>query len=48
MVHHPVFKSFLQLHENDVVLGTIYLGYSNETKEGKRITPIEHKTTWFR
>lgn len=48
MVHHQLFKSFLQLQEDDVVLGTIYLGYTDESKIGKRISNIENKTTWIR
>ncbi|HNN32132.1 MAG TPA: nitroreductase [Chitinophagaceae bacterium] len=48
MIHQPVFKSFLNLNTDDVVLGTIYLGYTNEKKEGKRITTINEKINWVR
>ena len=46
MTHHPAMKNFLQLKQEDVVLGILYLGYSDEKMEGKRQTEIDEKVTW--
>src|SRR5258706_2537897 len=36
MVHKPAMKDFLELNEEDVVVGMIYPGFSDERPEGKR------------
>lgn len=46
MTHKPEFKTMLGLGEKDKVLGIIYLGYSDTTHEGKRVTPLEEKIKW--
>jgi nitroreductase len=47
MTHSEALKSELGLAEEDIVLGLIYMGYTDEPKrEGKRNTPIEEKTIW--
>jgi nitroreductase len=46
MTHHPAMKDFLQIKEDDIVLGILYLGYSDEKMEGKRHTEIEDKVIW--
>ena len=46
MTHHPAMKDFLQLKQEDVVLGILYLGYSDEKMEGKRQTEIDEKVIW--
>lgn len=46
MTHHPALKNFLQLKEEDLVMGILYLGYSDEKMEGKRQTEIEEKLIW--
>jgi len=47
MTHHLSMKKFLQLEEEDVVMGLLMLGYTDEpAKEGKRIVPLESKITW--
>jgi nitroreductase len=46
MTHKQPMKDFLELKNEDVVMGIIYLGYSDEKSEGKRATPIEEKITW--
>ena len=46
MTHHPAMKDLLQLKHEDVVLGILYLGYSDEKMEGKRQTEIEEKVIW--
>jgi nitroreductase len=48
MTHHPALKEHLGLAADDVVLGLIYLGYSDEAKEGKRNTAIGDKVTMMR
>jgi nitroreductase len=48
MAYHPAMKSFLKLGEEDVVLGILYLGYSDKTERtGKRMIPLEEKITWM-
>ena len=46
MTHKQPMKDFLQLKEEDVVMGIIYFGYSDEKFEGKRATNMEDKITW--
>jgi nitroreductase len=47
MVLHPVMKPFLQLREEDVVMGILFLGYADITQTGKRITPLTEKVKWI-
>lgn len=46
MTHHPAMKMYLGLTENDLVMGLIYLGYSDEQKEGTRKIPLTDKIIW--
>ena len=46
MTHHHVMKNFLQLREEDIFMGILYLGYSDEHLEGKRQAGIEEKIAW--
>ncbi|MBG9376367.1 nitroreductase [Panacibacter sp. DH6] len=48
MTHHPAMKQYLNLAEEDVVLGILYLGYTDDqvAKEGRRIVPAADKITW--
>jgi nitroreductase len=46
MTHYPAMKDFLQLDNDDIVMGIIYLGFSDEKIEGKRNTGIKHKVKW--
>lgn len=49
MTHHPALKSFWGLAEDDVVMGLLYLGYSDAPKaEGKRNGTAAEKTSWIR
>lgn len=43
----PSMKLWLGLREEDIVLGALYLGYTDTTKEGSRKTPLEEKMTWM-
>lgn len=47
MVYKPAMKTYLQLREEDVVLGAIYLGYTDMTKTGNRQIPLEQKVKWM-
>jgi len=46
MTHHPALKDFLSLKTEDVIIGMIYLGYSDEETEGKRQSPMDEKVIW--
>ncbi len=47
MTHHPSLKKFLQLEEEDIVMGLLLLGYTDEpVKEGKRNIPLADKVRW--
>ena len=47
LVLKPAMKEFLQLADEDVVLGAIYLGYSDITKPGIRQVPLSEKIHWM-
>lgn len=44
----PGMKEFLQLREEDNVLGVLYLGYADQYPEGRRNTPLEEKISWVK
>lgn len=46
MTHHKVMKEYLHLRDEDIVMGIIYLGYTDSAHEGKRIIPLSEKITW--
>jgi nitroreductase len=47
MAYQPPMKSYLNLREEDLVLGILYLGYTDKAKpEGKRKTPLDEKIDW--
>lgn len=49
MTFHPALKQELGLAEQDLVLGLIYLGYTDELpREGKRNLSLEHKVKWMK
>lgn len=49
MTHHPALKSFWGLAEEDVVMGLLYLGYTNEpAAAGKRNGTASEKTEWIK
>ena len=47
MVLKPAMNDFLDLREEDLVLGALYLGYSDVVKKGSRVTPAEMKVSWM-
>ena len=47
MAYHPSMKDLLQLRDEDIVLGILYLGYAeNSAHAGKRTTPLQEKVEW--
>ncbi|WP_266206108.1 nitroreductase family protein [Pontibacter kalidii] len=49
MAYHPSMKKHLQLREQDVVLGILYLGYAeNAAYQGKRNVPLQEKVMWVK
>jgi hypothetical protein len=47
MTHHESMKNMLGLADDDLVMGLLYLGYTDETTtDGKRNIPLSEKTTW--
>jgi nitroreductase len=49
LAHHPALKDEFRLGEEDLILGIIYLGYSDEPfREGNRMTPLSDKIEWRR
>jgi len=48
MTHHPTLRQYLGLGNEDIVLGLLYLGYTDEPeKEGLRNTLIAEKAIWL-
>jgi nitroreductase len=46
ITHHEAMKNFLRLRREDVVMGILYLGYSDEVLQGKRQASIDEKVNW--
>lgn len=47
MTHHPSMKTYLGIGEEDIVMGLLFLGYTDEaSKPGKRMIPVEEKVVW--
>ncbi|WP_034256757.1 nitroreductase family protein [Adhaeribacter aquaticus] len=46
MAYHSAMKVLLQLKEEDLVLGILYLGYSDYKMNSRRPLPIEAKVEW--
>ncbi|MFT2007933.1 nitroreductase [Pontibacter sp. 13R65] len=48
MAYKPAMKEYLQLGEEDLVLGILYLGYSDKpVGNGKRTVPLAQKVQWM-
>jgi nitroreductase len=47
MVHSPAMKQFLNLDEEDIVMGILFLGYSDNTATGERMIPLSEKVKWI-
>jgi len=47
LTHNPALKEYFGLQEQDIIIGLLYLGYTDDiAKEGKRIVPLHHKVEW--
>jgi len=46
MVLKPTMHSFLNLRDEDQVMGVIYLGYADEYPKGVRKVPLSEKVIW--
>ena len=47
MTHHPSMKAYLGLAEEDLVMGLLHLGYTDQPqKEGKRNISLDDKLVW--
>lgn len=47
MTYHPQLKTYLQLGEEDGIIGLIYMGYTDEPdKKRKRNITLQEKVTW--
>jgi nitroreductase len=45
-VLQPAMKEFLGLGQEDVVIGLLYMGYTDEPARQGRRSPVEEKTRW--
>jgi nitroreductase len=48
MTHSDNMKEFLELNADDIVMGLVYLGYTDSSYEGKRTIPLEEKIKWVK
>lgn len=48
LILKPAMKRFLQLRDEDQVIGVLYLGYADHHPEGKRNIPLESKIKWVK
>jgi nitroreductase len=47
LAHHPAMKALLELRAEDVVMGILFLGYSDITSTGKRTISLTEKVKWI-
>jgi len=48
MILKPAMKAFLQLRDEDEVMGVLYLGYADEYPKGVRKVPLADKVSWIK
>jgi len=46
MALKPEMKTYLNLGEEDIVMGVLYLGYSDSVPSGERMIPLSEKVKW--
>jgi len=46
MILKPAMRTFLNLRDEDEVIGVLYLGYADEHPEGIRRVPLSEKVKW--
>lgn len=47
MTLKPEMKTYLSLAKDDVVMGVLYLGYSDSMPSGERLIPLSEKVRWI-
>ncbi|OCX53752.1 nitroreductase [Mucilaginibacter sp. PPCGB 2223] len=47
MAYKPEMKEFLNLKGEDVVMGILYLGYTDSQSTGERTIPLDKKVKWI-
>lgn len=48
MILKPAMKAFLNLRDEDEVMGVLYLGHADEQPQGIRRVPLEQKVNWIK
>lgn len=48
MILKPAMKTFLNLRDEDEVIGVLYLGYADEHPQGVRRVPLVDKVKWVK
>jgi nitroreductase len=48
MILKPAMKAFLQLRDDDEVMGVLYFGYADEYPKGIRRVPLAEKVKWIK
>ncbi len=46
LTHHPAMKTYFSLKDDDIIMGLLHLGYTDEIREGKRMMPLAEKVIW--
>jgi nitroreductase len=46
MIHKQPMKDFLKLRDQDVIMGLIYFGYTDDQATGNRASSIDEKIDW--
>ncbi|WP_214071900.1 nitroreductase [Mucilaginibacter sp. dw_454] len=46
MILKPAMRTFLNLRDEDEVMGVVYLGYADEQPQGVRQIPLSEKVKW--
>ncbi|MES2430712.1 MAG: nitroreductase [Bacteroidota bacterium] len=48
MIHSQAMKDQYKLREEDIMIGQIFLGYTDAQPSGRRVIPITEKVKWVR
>ena len=48
LVLQPAMKAYFGLGDDDLMIGLLYLGYTDETNKAGRRSPVENKITWVK
>lgn len=47
MALKPEMKTYLSLGKEDIIIGVLYLGYSDNAPSGERLIPLSEKVKWI-